>query len=200
MNCPNITHPDWLALVKEVGEKRAWALYLQNGEEIPQPSTRAEYMGVYPNPEKLMLQDEVESTLNKLSSMTGIKWKWNAELGKGVTGRWSPKGGVEINPMRITADAPWHEFLHPMIETIFRDNKTLWETMVDKLESTTTGQVIVAQVKRDYPQYTPGSDIFNKEAVTTLLGNIASTSDQNKKEYKVWEKVILYIKSLLNKV
>ena len=35
IKCPNITHPDWKALVNKYGENAAWKKYIENGEKIP---------------------------------------------------------------------------------------------------------------------------------------------------------------------
>ena len=68
--CPNVTHPDWKALVSKHGENGAWKRYVENGNKIPaidgkSKSTRAK---IYVDKISSSLQDlfSPKSTLDSL--------------------------------------------------------------------------------------------------------------------------------------
>lgn len=44
MRCPNINHEDWKELVSLIGEDGAWAAWIKNGEEIPNPKDYLNYV------------------------------------------------------------------------------------------------------------------------------------------------------------
>ena len=199
MSCPNVNHPDWIKLVDTVGEARAWQIFIENNNEVPPAQeTREKYFEnvkvVGFNPEELMAVDDAEVVLNKLSAITGIEWKWNKNLP--YAGQFNAIGGVEINPIAVTKDAPWHEFLHPLVEVLSVENVELFEHFKSILNTTPQGKYVRAQVLKEYP-HKENSEIFYKEAVTTLLGFAAAKEFNNKdtslwERFKNWAKTIFY--------
>jgi hypothetical protein len=146
--------------------------------------------------EEIVHVDSVVGVVNRLKRLTGIKVIWNSELPNGVAGRFTAKG-VELNPNYISKDAPWHEFLHAIIEVLHTENKELFDNFVKKLYNTRQGKVVLAKVRREYPHLNESSVEFQKEAVTTMLGYLAVTQDM---ETTMWQKFVDYVATLLNRV
>lgn len=97
-----------------------------------------------------------------------------------------------------------HEFSHPLLGAIRRDNKKLFASLYTKLESTTEGQNIIKYVTSNYPELDTNSDLFKEEALAYALQATAVNKVTNQIESEGFKEFIanlLYsIKQLLKKV
>jgi hypothetical protein len=97
-----------------------------------------------------------------------------------------------------------HEFSHPLLGAIRRDNKKLFASLYTKLESTTEGQNIIKYVTSNYPELDTNSDLFKEEALAYALQATAVNKVTNQIEsegFKDFIANLLYsIKQLLKKV
>ena len=78
--------------------------------------------------------------LNKLSDKFNIKWEFSTE----IPGRGQFRDGVVyLNPEKMTADTPFHEFAHPFVYAVYMNNRTLYNNLLKqaKLDSVITQHV-----------------------------------------------------------
>jgi hypothetical protein len=72
-----------------------------------------------------------KKVLDGLSSRFGIKYTIINNPNANWAGRYLPNGTIEINEAFIEEypDAPFHEFFHPFLDVIARDNKALFNNL-----------------------------------------------------------------------
>jgi len=72
-----------------------------------------------------------------------------------------------------------HEFAHPLMKGIAKNNKKLFNNLYSQLSASATGETIISYVRDRYPNLEEGSDRFMEEALVTAL-EIDSTQKINK--------------------
>ena len=116
----------------------------------------------------------------KLSVATGMDYKLvsEAEAEALLAGTPTPYGGqpgffhaniIYLVNGRISLDTVLHEFGHPIIKGILKQNPALFNKLYAALEATPEGQDIIAAIKEEYPGLEEGSDRFKEEALVTSL-------------------------------
>jgi hypothetical protein len=97
-----------------------------------------------------------------------------------------------------------HEFAHPLIAAIRRDNSELFNNLYDQVKFTPEGQEIIEKVKRLYPELKEGSNLFKEEVIVHALQKSAYNNINKQVESKGFEGFIrnlLYsIKQILRKL
>jgi len=110
-------------------------------------------------------------------------------------------GKVYFVQNRINAEIVFHEFAHPLIQSIRISNPKLFNQLYDQLLSTPEGQAILERVQRLY-NYT--GDRLKEEVIVTAIGLEAEMSGTGKtvsKPYKTWlDKIMFHIKQFLRKL
>ena len=110
-------------------------------------------------------------------------------------------GKVYFVQNRINAEIVFHEFAHPLIQSIRISNPKLFNQLYDQLISTPEGQAILERVQRLY-DYT--GDRLKEEVIVTAIGLEAEMSGTGKtvsKPYKTWlDKIMFHIKQFLRKL
>ena len=81
-----------------------------------------------------------------------------------------------INIAYMRADTAFHEFAHPWVEAIFKDNPALFERLKRELHNTKEGRAILKKVKERYPRL--GGNEYYKEAIVTAIGEYAQFHTQ----------------------
>ncbi len=102
------------------------------------------------------------STLDKLSKRFGIPYILDENLttlGRFVDGK------VYINPTLAKSDTPFHEFAHPFIHVIKKENPILYRNLVKQILA--EGKIL-RDVQRTYPDLSPSDQI--EEAIVTAIG------------------------------
>ncbi len=102
------------------------------------------------------------STLDKLSKRFGIPYILDenlSTLGRVVDGK------VYINPTLAKSDTPFHEFAHPFIHVIKKENPILYRNLVKQILA--EGKIL-RDVQRTYPDLSPSDQI--EEAIVTAIG------------------------------
>lgn len=107
-------------------------------------------------------------TLEGLSKRFGIKYTLDNTLP--VLGRFKD-GQVIINPDKAKADTPFHEFVHPFLETIKKENPILYKNLVRQITATNEGKEILNKVKELYKKDSLEDQI--DEAIVTSIGRYA---------------------------
>lgn len=76
----------------------------------------------------------------------------------------------------LTAESAFHEFSHPFVHAIMKENKALFTNLKRQLQSSTEGNKIIDTVKKNYPELIEGHKLTDKgweEAIVTSLGKMA---------------------------
>jgi soluble cytochrome b562 len=98
----------------------------------------------------------------------------------------------------VTADNVLHEFAHPLIKGILKQNPELFKSLFSQLQSTIEGQDIIASIKAEYPDLEEGSDRFMEEAMVTSIERMASQKANNQTAFgKFIEKLMFAVKKVL---
>ena len=98
-----------------------------------------------------------------------------------------------------------HEFGHPLIKGIAKENKTLFENLYFKLMTTAEGQDIHNIISNTYEDLDQDSDRFKEECLVTALERDAMNKLDNiiseDKEFKSFMDLLMYaLKQIINKV
>ena len=98
----------------------------------------------------------------------------------------------------VTADNVLHEFAHPLIKGILKQNPELFKSLYSQLQSTIEGQEIIAAIKAEYPNLEEGTDRFMEEAMVTSIERMASQKANNQTAFgKFIEKLMFAVKKVL---
>ena len=98
----------------------------------------------------------------------------------------------------VTADNVLHEFAHPLIKGILKQNPELFKSLYSQLQSTIEGQEIIAAIKAEYPKLEEGTDRFMEEAMVTSIERMASQKANNQTAFgKFIEKLMFALKKVL---
>lgn len=104
----------------------------------------------------------------------------------------------------ITLNTVLHEFSHPLVAAIRKDNGDLFEKLYSKLLKSPEGQRLYDQVKANYPELEEDSPMFMEEVLTYALQHKAYdkyTGNQSTEEFNGFIKNMLYaIKQFLRKL
>lgn len=78
-------------------------------------------------------------------------------------------GTVYIVGDNINMHTVLHEFAHPLLQAIKRDNPELFAKLYDQLAGTGEGEGIKEYVKKNYPELAEDSDLFKEEVLAFAL-------------------------------
>jgi hypothetical protein len=99
---------------------------------------------------------------------------------------------------RLSLDTVLHEFAHPLVKGILKDNPKLFNNLYAALASTPEGQDIIERVRQEYPNLEEGSDRFKEEAIVTSLEiKAASKVNDNSPFGKFIKNLMFAIKKVL---
>jgi len=116
----------------------------------------------------------------KLAAATGMEYKLvsEAEAQAVLANSPTPYGGqpgffhgntIYLVNGKLSTDTVLHEFAHPIVKGILKQNPKLFNNLYASLEATPEGQDIIAAIKEEYPGLEEGSDRFKEEALVTSL-------------------------------
>jgi hypothetical protein len=74
----------------------------------------------------------------------------------------------------LTLDTALHEFSHPLIAAIRRDNSRLFDNLYDQLMGTDEGQMLKEKMARLYPELPEGSVLYKEEMLVHALSKRAT--------------------------
>ena len=94
---------------------------------------------------------------------------------------------VIINLANVTMDTPFHEFAHPFISIIRRDNKALYNSLLLELERTPNGIAALEMVKKNYPELSLANQ--KEEAIVSVIGMYASKNIDATTGQKLTDKI-----------
>ena len=101
-------------------------------------------------------------------------------------------GKVYLVEGALTPSSVFHEFSHPIIKSLAKDNVKLFNSLFEELVKTPVGQTIINNLNQD-TYYTPGSTEYMEEAIVQALEAI--NNDKNvaaESKAKNWIQKILF--------
>jgi len=129
--------------------------------------------------------DQLKSTraielANKMSAALGIQYElvtaqqaalitqnaknpWNGE------GAFFVGGKVYFIQEKMTSDMVLHEFAHPLVRVISKENPALFDKLYNDIANTTEGQEVIQAVTDHYKALEPGSAYFKEEVIVKVL-------------------------------
>lgn len=108
-------------------------------------------------PYEFITAEEAKTTTEKAN----IPWNGEAAFFLG--------GNVYFVGDNITVDTVFHEFSHPFMRGIAKENPSLFEKLYTDLSHTPEGQDIILKTKQLYPELDPAEDLFKEEALVRSL-------------------------------
>lgn len=152
---------------------------------------------------------------NKMSLALGIAFEAVTEeeaarITKDAENPWSGeaaffvKGKVFFVGNRMTSDMVLHEFSHPLIRAISKENPALFNSLYDEVINTEEGRSIYNEVKENYKALTPGTDMFKEEVVVKALEKASSQKLLEEKLEtgfaKAIKEILFNLKQMLRKI
>jgi hypothetical protein len=107
-------------------------------------------------------------------------------------------GKVYLVEGSIDATSVFHEFAHPLIKSLSKQNPSLFKSLFDELLTTSVGQTIIINLNQD-SYYTPGTTEYMEEAIVQALEAInGDTNVAVEPKVKSWiQKLLFNIKQFL---
>ena len=151
---------------------------------------------------------------DQLSEAFGISYRSVSssealELTKNAQNPWSGEaafffgGQVYFLADRMSTDLVLHEFAHPLVRAIAKENEMLFNTLYNQLETTREGQEIIKETMSSHSNLNPESMFFKEEVIVKALTKAGLKSMSNEKTEGPFAKFInelLYqLKQLLRK-
>lgn len=113
-------------------------------------------------------------------------------------------GKVYLVGENVTMNTVLHEFGHPLVMAIKQLNSKLFDNLVELARNTTEGEVIEAEIKKEYPKLNKESDLFKEELLTYSLQVSAANKVNEQIESKGFRdlitKLLASLKDLLRQV
>lgn len=105
---------------------------------------------------------------------------------------------IYIIDSAVSTDNVIHEFAHPLIKGILKQNPELFANLFSQLSATVEGQEIIAQIKAEYPNLEEGSNRFMEEAMVTAIERSANVKPGAETAFgKFIEKLMFGLKKVL---
>ena len=105
---------------------------------------------------------------------------------------------IYIIDSAVSTENVIHEFAHPLIKGILKQNPELFANLYSQLAATVEGQEIIAQIKSQYPKLEEGSDRFMEEAMVTAIERSAEIKPGAQTAFgKFIEKLMFGLKKVL---
>lgn len=101
---------------------------------------------------------------------------------------------------RLTSGTVFHEFAHPLIKVIAKENPDLFTKLWNDLAASEEGQQIIDMVRELYPDLEPSSDRFIEEVLVHALEKAAVTEEVSKGFKSVVDRILFGIRQILRKL
>lgn len=212
------------ALSDVVGEREAWRDYFEQNKNVRPPAKVIEKLQLrYDNSQPDNLDDDVDTELKtiddlkslivsenealvldaveKLSKQLAIPYEFlsvdDAVQQFGVSEKdkaFYAAGKVYFIKGRVNQNTVFHEFSHPFIKAIAKENPELFNALYSDLTSTPEGQAIVEKVLRVENRFDPSSPEFMEEVLVTAMEEFNQVS-------RTWLNELLFqIKRMLRRL
>ena len=107
-------------------------------------------------------------------------------------------GKVYLAEGALSASSVFHEFSHPIIKSLAKDNPKLFNSLFEELTKTDIGQIILNNLNQD-SYYTPGTTEYKEEAIVQSLEALNQDLNvtQQSKAKNWFQKLLFAIKQFL---
>lgn len=106
-------------------------------------------------------------------------------------------GNVVLNPSKMDETTVWHEFAHPFVQAVRKQNKPLYDNLVNEIYNTPHGKALLKEVQSLYGE--KNQKIQEEEVIVELIARYASGKIDGftAKKYKsIWDKIKDFIRSI----
>lgn len=119
-------------------------------------------------------RDYVESVLTRLKDKFGIDYEVSYEPDQTWKGKYE-NNKVYINlAVNVTKDTPLHEYLHPFVSVLKKENQSLYNSLITQLQTLEAGKEEINNTKAS-PAYSKYSEEeILDEALVSLLGKLGA--------------------------
>lgn len=90
----------------------------------------------------------------------------------------------------LTPDDVLHEFVHPVMRGIAKQNRSLFNALFDKLKITEEGRQIIDEVVQLYPNLTQAADDFKEEVLVRALAKIQDVNSKGLESSSTFQKFL----------
>jgi hypothetical protein len=143
------------------------------------------------------IHPKVKTLLDKLSDRFNIPYRIVYAPRQVWTGRFTG-GQIEINSAKLqSTEIPLHEFLHPFINVLQKENPALYNALINELYTTKDGLETIGRVEMLYQNLDGNAQ--KEEALVTYLGKLAQTKYDNKPTSLV-SRFINWLRSIFKKI
>lgn len=147
--CPNPNYPDFVKLTEQLGEKEAYRQYMLNANEIPNPDLYENIIKDYTDDDIPLSDDKLYELANGFLKKLKVQFDLISEedvklynernpgrrIGNTTKGFYdSDSNKIYLIKGRAGFYTTLHEFTHPLVEWLYRNNNTLFKTMINKLK------------------------------------------------------------------
>lgn len=161
----------------EIGEGKGM---VDNNNE-PFVSALRNFLGSQPETEPEVSMDPVTVDISSATKMLDrLKEKFGVdyEVVNEPEANWKAKyqnGKVVINSAKeITKDTPFHEYLHPFMSVLKKENRALYDKLVSQLQSLEDGLAEIENVKATEGYSNMSEEDIVEEALISYLGKLAA--------------------------
>jgi hypothetical protein len=137
---------------------------------------------------------DFKDLIQSLSDKLGIPFRYDNNLP--YAGAFID-GNVVLNPSKMDETTVWHEFAHPFVQAVRKQNKPLYDNLVNEIYNTPHGKALLADVQKLYSD--KSKQIQEEEVIVELIARYASGKIDGftAKKYKsIWDKVKDFIRSI----
>ena len=117
---------------------------------------------------------------DKMSRALGVEYEYISpeqatEITKDAKNPWSGQpafffgGRVYLLEGRLSTENVFHEFSHPVVRHLSKENPELFNKLYEEVMATDQGMDLLAQVKREYPFLTEVNDLVKEEVIVKAL-------------------------------
>ena len=140
----------------------------------------------------------------------GISEEQAKEITKSAVNPWNGESAffygetVYFLQNRMTSDMVFHEFSHPLVRAISRENPELFESLYSQVENTSEGKSIIDNVKENYEDLDPESNNFKEEVIVRAISqagiNQINNTETKSSFGKAISEIMYQFKQLLRKI
>ena len=143
-------------------------------------------------------KENLDVIINDLSRRFNVPVKLISNPKFNASGKFAD-GTVYINVDKVTEETPWHEFAHPFIELVKKDNNILYNSLIEELKTNEYGKLLIQETKELYPELSEDEQL--EEALVEMIARystnkIPSAISNDNTNKSLFEKVKRFINNL----
>jgi hypothetical protein len=143
------------------------------------------------------VDDKLKTLMDKLSMRFSIPYEIVNKPSLPWKGYYDAHSNrIVINQAKVTGDIPFHEFLHPFILVLEKENPNLYEALTHEFENSEESTSISIEVGRKYPNLDERD--AQQESLVTYIGRLAQVKEA--KSNTLLGRLLKWLKSLFKKI